>query len=317
MQAEVQEVADSREATADTTAPQPWDCARVQTWLRQAGFDEACGAVAEHSIDGAMLVQLDHEGIKALGVVDPLRRASLLKAIQILDASETGDGQRGSGLMSRTASIGKSAPAPLMCKYHPDEASKVYCKTCKEICCYACVMYGTHKEKDGHDSDLIVTVAASDRVELQKQRDMVAAKGEELNQSLKVVSDMMTSVTDRVNSVKTEFSTHCEAIKSHLQAKLEEVSACAEQLGAGKLEKLKEQFQELSSTKQQCQAATEKIDEALSHSDTAMLASSAAINVEANEALKCSPTLTPCVDEKLNVDLNSTLLEASLGDVKE
>ncbi|KAJ1721392.1 hypothetical protein LPJ53_004084 [Coemansia erecta] len=61
-----------------------WDVARVVRWFNQNGFPGYDDTLKEHSIDGEVLVNLDHESLKDLGIRALGRRLLVLKSIYFL-----------------------------------------------------------------------------------------------------------------------------------------------------------------------------------------------------------------------------------------
>ncbi|KAJ1648377.1 hypothetical protein LPJ64_000326 [Coemansia asiatica] len=61
-----------------------WDVSRVIRWFNQNGFPGYEGTLKEHSIDGEVLINLDHESLKDLGIRALGKRLLVLKSIYFL-----------------------------------------------------------------------------------------------------------------------------------------------------------------------------------------------------------------------------------------
>ncbi|KAI8324770.1 hypothetical protein GQ54DRAFT_284233 [Martensiomyces pterosporus] len=61
-----------------------WDVSRVVRWFNQNGFPGYDATLKEHSIDGEVLVNLDHESLKDLGIRALGKRLLVLKSIYFL-----------------------------------------------------------------------------------------------------------------------------------------------------------------------------------------------------------------------------------------
>ena len=65
-----------------------WPAARVARWLESIVRPKLAQAMLEHDIDGAMLIKMDGEAWKEIGVTSPLERARLLSAVEKKTAAD-------------------------------------------------------------------------------------------------------------------------------------------------------------------------------------------------------------------------------------
>ncbi|KAJ2649096.1 hypothetical protein IW137_001132, partial [Coemansia sp. RSA 1287] len=61
-----------------------WNCRRVIRWFNQNGFPGYDETLKENSIDGVVLINLDHESLKDLGIRALGKRLLVLKSIYFL-----------------------------------------------------------------------------------------------------------------------------------------------------------------------------------------------------------------------------------------
>eukprot|EP00808_Paulinella_micropora_P020754 g939.t1 len=82
---------DFRDRTGSGVLCMDWSNDDVLQWLRELKLqpykisEATLQSCREHNIDGRMLLALDGEGLKALGIHNPLLRAKLLAKIRELD----------------------------------------------------------------------------------------------------------------------------------------------------------------------------------------------------------------------------------------
>ncbi|KAJ2841148.1 hypothetical protein GGI22_008025, partial [Coemansia erecta] len=61
-----------------------WDVTRVVRWFSQNGFPGYDNTIKENGIDGEVLINLDHESLKDLGIQALGKRLLVLKSIYFL-----------------------------------------------------------------------------------------------------------------------------------------------------------------------------------------------------------------------------------------
>eukprot|EP00128_Syssomonas_multiformis_P000474 Colp12_sorted_trinity150504_noHs@18042 len=60
-----------------------WSVAQVREWIEANGFAEFAGLFEENDINGELLLQLDHDTLKSMGIVSAGKRMQLLRAVAL------------------------------------------------------------------------------------------------------------------------------------------------------------------------------------------------------------------------------------------
>ncbi len=108
----------------------------------------------------------------------------------------------------------------LYCMKHEDEVLKIYCETCKELCCMQCVVL--NHQKQNHSCVAVSEIAQNQKETLQSSCTTLDEKLSEGKEALNNICEVMKSLEKNAKTAKGQIIEQKENILKNVTEKLDE-----------------------------------------------------------------------------------------------